>query len=170
MSMARRDRIVSGLSWLAMLLLACDGGKPAGEAAKAEAAPSKAADDEAIAKRKAAREAEAKQKEEEAAALAAKIDALAVLPEDVPKSLDKACAQMTKSYDGYMRKVLKGDMLTKWETGGNEMQISIFDRECKKTTPKIAACQARALEAMPVELEKELATVMKRCAGKYGGG
>jgi hypothetical protein len=168
--MARRERLALTLVLLAASLLGCDGAKPAAEAAKADVAPSKAADDEALAKRKAAREAEAKQKEEEAAALAAKIDALAVLPADVPKSLDKACAQMTKAYDGYMRKVLKGDMLTKWETGGNEMQITIFDRECKKTTPKIAACQARALEAMPVELEKELATVMKRCAEKLAGG
>ncbi|GEM_PF-5665980 len=31
--------------------------------------------------------------------------------------LDKACARMRSSYDGYMKRVLTGDQLTKWSTG-----------------------------------------------------
>lgn len=157
---------------LALALAACDGGDEAPAPAK-EASETKAAkaEDEALAKRKAEREAKAKAEEEKAAELTAQIDALAVLPEDASASmkLDKACKKMTTAYDAFMQKVLQGDMLTKWKTGGNEMQISIFDRECKKSTPKVALCQAHALEAMAPELEKELPTVMKRCAEKFGG-
>ena len=145
----------------------CDESDPAPPKPEAKA-PAKA-QDEALARRKAEREAEAKAEAEAQAKLDAQIDALAVLPEQVPATLDKACGAMTKAYDAYMQKVLTGDMLTKWQTGGNEMQISIFDRECKKGTREIAACQANALAAMPVELEKELSTVMKRCAEKFAG-
>jgi hypothetical protein len=165
--MMRRKPPCSGALVALLVLAACDEKAPAAAPAKAEAEAT--AEDEALAKRKAQREAEAKAKADAAAALEAEIDALAVLPGDVPKTLDAACGRMTKAYDAYMQKVLTGDMLTKWKTGGNEMQISIFDRECKKGTPQIAACQAHALEQMPVTLEKELSAVMKRCAEKLGG-
>ena len=150
------------------VLVACDSGTSdkAAADAKAKAAADKKAQDEAAAKRKAEREAEAKKAEEEAAADKAKIDALAVIPEALPKKLDKACEQMLEAYDGFMRKVLTGDMLTKWETGGNEMQLAVFRKECLKRDIPTAACQAHALSNAGPELEKQLPDIMKACADK----
>lgn len=158
------------LVWVGLSVVGCDGGGAGASAGEAKAPATKKANDEAVVRRKAEREAEQKAKAEAAAELEATIDALAVLPEDVPKSLPRACKQMSTAYDAYMRKVLTGDMLTKWETGGNADQITIFERECKKRTPKIAACQTAALQRMSPELEKELPAVMKRCAEKFAEG
>ena len=149
-------------------LTACDStaeDKAAADA-KAKAAAENKAEDEAAAKRKAQREAEAAKAEQQAAALEAELDALAVIPETLPKSLDKACEQMLEAYDGYMQKVLTGDMLTKWKTGGNEMQIAVFRKECLERDIATAACQAQALTNAAPELEKQLPDIMKACAEK----
>jgi len=151
-----------------MLLCACDSGAKdkAAADAKAKAAADKKAEDEAAAKRKAEREAQAKKAEDEAAAQKAKIDALVAIPEDLPKKLDKACDQMLEAYDGFMQRVLTGDMLTKWKTGGNEMQIAVFRKECLKRNIATAACQANALANAAPELDKQLPEIMKACADK----
>lgn len=150
-----------------LAVAACDQG-----GATPAAAPAKAADvgpDEGAAKKKAEREAkaaaEAKAKADETAAL----DALAVLPAKLPKGLEPACKQMLAAYDGFMRKVLTGDMLTKWTTGGNEMQLAVFRKECLKRNVEVAACQANALEKAGPELEPRLADLMGRCNEKFGG-
>ena len=158
---------------LVLALPACDGGTAdeakSEAAAKAEAEEKKAA--EALAQRKAEREAKDKQEADAEAALEAELDALAVLPDKLPKKLDAACKAMTSAYDAYMRTVLQGDMLTKWETGGNDMGIKVFDREChKKASIPIAACQAEALKKMTPEMEKQIGPMMQRCAAKFGDG
>lgn len=165
--MSSVTRIATVALW-AVALTACDSGAKdqAAADAKAKAAADEKAEDEAAAKRKAEREAEAKKAEEEAAAQKAKVDALAVIPEALPKKLDEACDQMLEAYDGFMQKVLTGDMLTKWKTGGNEMQIAVFRKECLKRDIATAACQAHALTNATPELEKQLPDIMKACADK----
>ena len=132
------------------------------------AAEKKKQEEEEAAKRKAEREAERKAEEEAAAALEKKLDGLTVLPAEYPKKLDKACDAMLSAYDGFMRKVLKGDQLTKWETGGNEMQLAVFRKECLKRNPETAACQSNALTNAGPDLEQQLPDIMKKCAEKHG--
>ena len=154
-------------AFIAVLAVGCHSGEqPQPTIAKAKAeADTKAAE---IEKRRKEREAEAKAKEAAEKEHAAKIDALAVLPAKVPKKLDAACKQLLAAYDRYMLSVLEGDMQTKWKTGGNEMQLALFRKECLKRTPEIAACQANALSSLPVEMRTDIATVMERCAAKFG--
>lgn len=163
--MSSVTRIATLALW-AIVLTACDSTAKdqAAADAKAKAAAEKKAEDEAAAKRKAEREAEAKKADEEAAARKAKVDALAVIPAELPKKLDKACEQMLEAYDAFMQKVLTGDMLTKWTTGGNEMQIAVFRKECLKRDIPTAACQAHALTNATPELDKQLPDIMKACA------
>ncbi len=164
----RTARLTLAAAALLVALPGCDDGAKAKAAAdaKAKADAKKADEAKATAKRKADREAEAKADDDEAKALAARIEALAVVPEALPKTLDKACEQMLAAYDGFMRKVLEGDMLTKWETGGNEMQLAVFGKECRKRSIATAACQAHALSNATPDLEKSLPAIMKACADK----
>jgi hypothetical protein len=151
---------------LALFGIACDSGKGATPAA---AEPAKATQDDGAAKRKADREAKAAAEEKAKADAAAKLEALAVLPAKKPKNLEAACKEMLAAYDGFMKKVLKGDMLTKWSTGGNEMQLAVFRKECLKRNVDVAACQAHALSTAGPELEPQLAAIMGKCAEKFGG-
>jgi hypothetical protein len=152
---------------LALALAAsCDREQPAAPA-PAPVVDAPAPDAEASA-RAAKRKQEEDDRRREADALAARLDALAVLPAKRPKTLEKACGQMLAAYDRFMRKVLVGDMLTKWTTGGNEMQIAVFRKECLKRTIDVAMCQASALDAATPDLEKQLADLMGRCAAKFG--
>ena len=98
-----------------------------------------------------------------------KLDALAVLPDKLPNNLDVACKQMLAAYDGFMRRVLEGDRLTRWTTGGDEMQVAVFRKECQKRDVKVAACQTHALTAAGKELAPQLADLLQRCALKFGG-
>lgn len=156
------------LALAALAALGCDSAKTDDAAAKQKAdAEAKATKDkEALAQRKAEREAAEKKQADEAAALKSKIDALAVIPDGLPKKLDKACEAMLAAYDGYMQKVLQGDMLTKWKTGGNEMQLAVFRKECLKRDIPTAMCQAHALGAATPDLEKNLADIMQACVAR----
>ena len=165
--MSARSRRAAPLLLATLLLAACDSGQDdAAAKKKAEEAEKAAKEKEALAKRKAEREAEEKRKADEAAAQQAKIDALAVIPDGLPKTLDKACEAMLKAYDEYMQKVLEGDGLTKWKTGGNEMQLAVFRKECLKRDIPTAMCQAHALGAAPPDMKPQLADIMKACADK----
>lgn len=148
------------------ILGACDGGAASSAAPPQKSEPTKAASPDAEA-RKQERERKQKEEEEAKAALDAKLEELAKLPEEFPKKIDKACAEMVKAYDGYMRKVLQGDMLTKWETGGNEMQIAVFKRECMKFTPEVAACQKHAFEHATPDLKRQIPDFMRLCKEKF---
>jgi hypothetical protein len=75
---------------------------------------------------------------------------------------------MLAAYDAYMRSVLTGDLKTKWETGGNEMQLKVFGTECQKRTVEIAACQTHALGKMKPEHEKDMGEIFSRCVQKFG--
>ncbi len=116
---------------------------------------------------KAREEAEAKAAAE-AERARTEIDALAQLPAALPPTLPKACDAMVAAYDKYMRRVLTDDMLTKWTTGGNEMQVAVFRTECLGRAIPVAACQAQALGKMTREQYPHLADVMGACAKKFG--
>jgi hypothetical protein len=148
--------------------LACESAPEGPTPQERAAAEKKKAEEEAAAARKAEREAAKKAEEEAAAALAAKLDGIAVLPAEYPEKLEPACDAMLDAYDGFMRKVLEGDQLTKWETGGNEMQLAVFRKECLKRNPQTAACQANALAQATPDLEAHLPEIMKRCAERHG--
>ena len=147
-------------------LVACDSN--AGASAAATPAKESTPVDDGAAKRKAEREQKAADEAKAKADAAAKLDALAVLPAKLPKNLDVACKQMLAAYDGFMQKVLVGDMLTKWKTGGNEMQLAVFRKECLKRNVEVAACQAHALASAGPDLEPQLASMMGKCAEKFG--
>jgi hypothetical protein len=156
---------------LALALFACSRPPPENEApppeAKKELKP--AVSDETLKRRAEARKAgeakaaaEAKQKEDA-------LEQLAQLPKVQPKTLPKACKAMVSAYDQYMRRVLTDDMLTKWITGGNEMQVKVFEKECLSRSIPVAACQADALAKMTREQYPLLADMMGRCLSKFGG-
>jgi len=149
------------------LVVACDASTGAGAAPAPEKSP--APEDDGAAKRKREREQKAADEAKAKADEATKLDALAVLPAKKPKNLEAACKQMLAAYDGFMQKVLTGDMLTKWTTGGNEMQLAVFRKECLKRSVDVAACQANALASAGPELEPQLAAIMGKCAEKFGG-
>jgi hypothetical protein len=134
----------------------------ADEAAQKQAEAAKAADD-----RKANREAEARSEEEAEAAREATLDGLAALPPKLPKKQDQACKAMLTAYDEYMSSVLTGDLKTKWDTGGNEMQLKLFGAECKKRSIEVTACQTHALGKMGPEHEKDMSAIFMRCVQKF---
>lgn len=146
---------------------------PSGPTPEQKAAATKKAEEEKKkkeeeAKLKAEREAKAKEEEEKKKAHEKKIDDLAQLPETLPKKLPKACDAMTKAYDAYMQKVLTGDDLTKWATGGKEMQVALFRKECLKGNVEIAACQTNALSTAEPEMKPHLSEFMTKCREKFG--
>lgn len=158
--------LVSNLVCLGFL--ACNSAPQGPTPEQKAAAEEKKAEEEALAKRKAEREAEKKAEEEAEKARLAAIDALAVLPAEYPKKLDRACGEMLEAYDQFMRKVLTGDQKTKWETGGNEMQLAVFRKGCLERNVETAACQANALRNATPEQEQDLGDIMTRCAEKHG--
>jgi hypothetical protein len=165
-----RRRVAPWLGVVLGLVAACD--SKAAPSAAAEPAKAATPDDDGAQSRTEQRKREREQKAADEAKAKldaeAKLDALAVLPAKKPKNLDAACKQMLAAYDGFMKKVLVGDMLTKWSTGGNEMQLAVFRKECLKRNVDVAACQAQALTSAGPELEPQLAAIMGKCADKFG--
>jgi hypothetical protein len=153
--------------FLSFALFACnreDAPPPAPIAEQTAKAPST----EVQQKRAAAREAADKQAAAEAERVRTELEALAQLPTELPKTLPKACDAMVAAYDAYMRRVLTDDMLTKWTTGGNEMQVTVFRKECLGRSIPVAACQTQALAKLTREQYPRLADLMGLCAQKFG--
>jgi hypothetical protein len=153
-----------------VLAAACDGDAKSTQKSAADDAAQKQAeaDDKAAADRKAKREAEAKAEADAKAARETALDGLAALPPELPKKQDQACKAMLTAYDKYMSSVLTGDLKTKWDTGGNEMQLKLFGAECKKRSFEVAACQTNALGKMGPEHEKDMSDIFMRCVQKFG--
>jgi hypothetical protein len=156
--------------------IACDDSaeKSGGDAKVDEAAKKKADEkkktDEALAKRKADREAKKQAEKEAEEKKAAAIDAVCILPEKLPKKLDKACAAVAKANDEFMLKMYKDkpDVLEKWNSG-KKMQLDMTTANCKKTgSIEIAACQANGLMIAGEGLTgKELPDILRRCSEKF---
>jgi len=152
-------------------LIACDSGPtPSEEAAKKASEEKKKAEDDALAKRKAEREAKDQAEKDAADALAAQIDALAVLPAEMPKDLTKACEARAKAEDDFMHKHYEGDVVTKWDAAKGT-QLGFAKQSCIKVGKiEIPVCQSAAMENAPAELKKSLPDLLKRCIDKFGGG
>ncbi len=148
----------------------CDDGSEAKAKAEAEAkakADEKKAEDDALAKRKADREAKKKAKEDAEAAKAKAIDELCVLPEKMPKKLDKACEDAAKAQDEFMQKHYEGEALAKWN-GAKSGQLQTATAMCTKAgSIEAAACQANALRNAPEEHKKALPDFLRRCMEKF---
>lgn len=157
---------------LALPAAACgpSGPSEAEIAAQKKREDAKKAEEESLARRKAEREAAQKKKDDEAAAEAAAIDALAILPETLPKKLDKACDERAKAEDEFMLKHYEGEVLDKWNAA-KTTQLGFAKQGCIKAgSIEVAACQVTAMRSAPVELKKKLPELLKRCIDKFGGG
>ncbi len=138
------------------------------EAQKAAAAKKKEEED-ALAKRKADREAKEQAVKDAEAALAAQIDALAVLPEEMPKDLKKACDARAQAEDDFMTKNFEGAAVDKWNEAKGT-QLGFAKQSCMKVGKiEIPACQINALSKAPPELKKNLPDLLKRCIDKFAG-
>lgn len=102
-----------------------------------------------------------------AAELAAKIDALAVVPAELPATVEAACDAMAEQLDLLNQAKLTGDDLTKWNTGGKEGVLTPAKTMCvqRGSIPE-AACAAAGMKAGGVEIEPHIGDLMAACAKK----
>jgi len=155
-----------------MLAVGCDSKKdtsPKKDAAS-KAASEQAETDKRIAARKEKRLAEEKAKKDEEAAVVAKVEALCVLPEALPKNLEKGCEAVSAAHDGFMLRNFADNAATieKWNAG-KTMQLGMTSAQCTKAgSIEVAACQANALSKAPVELKKQLPAFLRTCIDKFG--
>jgi hypothetical protein len=148
---------------LSSLVLACDAkdepaadakNEPAAEASKKADEPAKPAEPPPP---------------DPAAELAAKIDALAVIPAELPKDVAAACDEMVAQLDQINQAKLSGDDLTKWNTGGKEGVLAPAKAMCvKRGSIAEAACAAQGMKAGGVEIEPHIGELMQACAKKAG--
>lgn len=150
--------------------IACDGGggekkpDPAADARAKEEAEKEAR----IEERKKKREADAKAKEDEAAKKQAAIDALLVLPEKMPKKLDKACKAVGEAQDAFMNRLFEGEAVEKWNTRKAKMLQTTVSMCNSQASLEVAACQQNALTNAPPELKKSLPDFLRGCIDKFG--
>lgn len=150
---------------------ACDSGPTPSELEAKKAAEDKTkAEDDALAKRKADREAKDKAEQDAIDALAAQIDALAVLPEELPKKIGDACAARAQAEDDFMSKHFDGEALAKWNAAKGT-QLGFAKQNCEKVGKiEVPACQVNALNNAPAELRKNLPDLLKACIDKFKDG
>ena len=99
------------------------------------------------------------------------IDALCVLPEVMPGSLDGACEAVSVEMDGFMQRGVEADSEARerWERA-REVQLSMTIAQCMKVgSIEIAACQAHAMRRAAPELRGELPQLMMRCIERHAG-
>jgi len=159
-----------GLSF-AVTTVACDS-EPEGpsETEKALAAK-KAAEEKEIADRVAARKAEdaAKEKaaEEAEAAKQAKLVELCVLPEKMPKNLDKACKEVAAANDRFMIRLYEGEAVEKWNEA-KSTQLAMTTAQCNKFwSLEAAACQINAMDKTEDDMKKALPDLLRTCNEKF---
>ncbi|HFE46559.1 MAG TPA: hypothetical protein ENJ18_13875 [Nannocystis exedens] len=155
---------------LTLLSAACGPSGPSPEEIKKQEAAEakKKADEKSLADRKAKREAEQKAKEDAEKAEKAAIDALAVLPETMPKKLDKACAARAQAEDDFMNKHYEGEAVEKWNKAKGT-QLGFAKQSCLKAgSLEVPACQIEALNNAPTELRKKLPDLLRACMDKFG--
>jgi hypothetical protein len=153
-----------------ILLVACDsGGGPDPATAAAEA---KAKEDAELAQRleerRKEREAKAEAKARQDAEHAAALDALAVLPDAMPKDFDKACKTVGDAQLAFFERHYTGEALEKLRaSAGTAIPMTVAN--CKKTGKlEVAACQKQALDRAPPELKEDLASLLRVCIDKFG--
>lgn len=155
---------------LCFTLGACDSGDKAPKADAAADAKAKEAEEKKkrVEAKRLEREAAEKAKVEEAAKRQAAIDALLVLPEKMPKKLDKACKAASEAEDAFMLRHFDGEAVEKWN-GAKSSQLQMAVATCKKLgSIEAAACQVNALETAPPEMKKALPDLKRGCMEKFG--
>lgn len=159
--MKRRTRAVPGV--LALLLAAACGGdsKPA-EVKKAEEPAPEAKTEPVKNKHTLEREAKAKALEDAKAHKIEMVEKLTVLPETLPKKLDKACEGVGVAMDLFMLKWFP-DNWPKTKT----KQLADLKESCLKYNIETAACQAKALTDAPEELNKAVPELLGGCIEKF---
>jgi hypothetical protein len=161
-------------SWsltLCLVLLACDSAPQAAPTAEAD---DKAAEDAELEKRleerKQQRLAEQKAAEEAEAKKQAAMEAVAIVPDTLPKGLGKACDAVGESYDAFMNRMYADDpeTLQKWnDAKGTQLPMTVAT--CVKgASIEAAACQKHALDNAPEELAGEQTELLRFCIDKYG--
>lgn len=118
-----------------------------------------------LAKKRADREAAEKALVEKAAA----IQALAVLPDPMPKDLAAACDAAATAQDEFMMRNFEGEGLAKWNEAKGT-QLGIVKSSCAAAQNiEVPACQANAMNTAPPEFKKDLPDLLKACMDKFGG-
>ncbi len=151
---------------LCSCLVACDSGGSEKKADPAAEAKAKEEEDKQkrIEERRKKREAEQKAEEDAAAAKKAKIDALLVLPETMPKKLDKACDAVGEAQTAFIERSFDAAAAAKAKTGS-----TMTVKTCKENSNiEVAACQKNALDNADKELGKDLPALLAGCIEKFG--
>lgn len=163
---------------LTLSLLACGDGAPAGQGSIAKALAYESKERAAAEADDKRREAEAKARiEAEKAAdakLMAELDAVAIVPENAPKDLAKACEKLVDAYDVFMKRG-KEQAVFDW----NEDHLLKLGRQrtncIQRNSLEIASCQINALSNAPAGFDlhdgpETARRVMLHCVNKFGGG
>ncbi len=156
---------------LAFSLVACDS-EPEGPTPEQKAAAEKKAQEEKeLADRIAARKAEDEAKEQAAkeaeAAKQKAVDELTVLPEKMPKSLDKACKEVAAANDRFMTRLYEGEALEKWNQAKGT-QMAMTSAQCTKFgSLEAAACQINAMDNAGEDAKKALPDLLRTCNEKF---
>ena len=117
-------------------------------------------------KRKAAKDAAQKQRE-------ADIEAAAVLPTELPGTLEEACDAVVDAYDTFMKSGAERDAL-EW-SDGRRKKLGARRTACAKVgNIRVAACEAAALANPPASLAEMTRLeagrlLMGRCHDKFAG-
>lgn len=155
--------IVSCSLAVAVASIACDGGIPQPDPAKADK-KEPAVDEEALARRKAEREAKQREKEEAAEHLIAEKKRLCVAPEPMPKD-PPSCQEVADAHDAYVKRVADEQTLAKWDPQMTGMTVV---RCTQSGSAKVAACQKNALDNAGKELLPHVNDLLQTCLDKYG--
>lgn len=155
---------------LCFTLGACDSGDKAPKADPAAEARAKEEEDKKkrVEANRLKREADVKAKADEAAAHQAAIDALLVLPEKMPKKLDKACKAASEAQDAFMLRHYDGEAVEKWNAAKSTQLQQAVALCTKLGSIEAAACQSNALTTAPTELKKALPDLLRGCMEKFG--
>jgi hypothetical protein len=152
-------------------LLACDSAPAAAPAAAAdEQAAEEAELEKRLEERKQKRLAEQKAAEEAEANKKAAMEAVAIVPDTLPKSLGKACDAVGESYDAFMNRMYadEDETLQKWnDAKGTQLPMTVAT--CLKgASLQAAACQMHALDNAPEALKGEQTELLRFCIDRYG--
>ena len=121
-----------------------------------------------MAERKAKREAEAKAKADAEEAKRATIAKLMVVPDKLPKKLEKACDDVAAAQDRFMQRLHTGEVLEKW-TAAKDTQLPMTIVQCASVSSlEVAGCQTSALDNAPPELKENVDEILKACVDKFG--
>lgn len=150
----------------------CDSseGKKAADEAAAKKKKEEEESEKRIAERRKKREAEQAEKDKAVQELQAKVDAVCVLPEELPKKVDKACEAVAEAQDGFMQRLYgdKPETIEKWNNAKGT-QVPLTVTQCKKAgSLEVAACQKHGLDNAGPELKKEIPNIFRTCIDKFG--